>query len=225
MALLGQAVMIVWNDVSVPDRSAFYKWHNREHMPERLAIPGFRVGRKYRVVRGKPAFCNFYEVDAFSTLVGDDYRARQENPTPATRDAGRFLANPTRALAYVRHTIGTGMGGHLLTVRFDAPDLRRVAILDVLRDAAGRMIASAEIVGVHVLESDRAASSMVTEEKKNRPPIRVPGWVLLVEGISTEAVDRAFDLHLSEDAFKNAGATEPIARGVYALENIIFNEH
>ena len=37
----------------LPDaKNDFYEWHNREHIPERLGIPGFNRGRRYIAVRG-----------------------------------------------------------------------------------------------------------------------------------------------------------------------------
>ena len=42
-ALLGDAVVLVWNDVADEGREQFYQWHDREHIPERLATPGFHA--------------------------------------------------------------------------------------------------------------------------------------------------------------------------------------
>ena len=47
MSLLGQAVVAIWNDVAPEGREQFYEWHNHEHMPERVGIPGFLRGRRY----------------------------------------------------------------------------------------------------------------------------------------------------------------------------------
>ncbi len=46
-ALLGAGVVLVWNDITEQGREQFYDWHDKEHIPERLAIPGFRRGRRY----------------------------------------------------------------------------------------------------------------------------------------------------------------------------------
>jgi len=41
MALIGQGVVAIWNDVAPEGLAEFYEWHHREHMPERVGIPGF----------------------------------------------------------------------------------------------------------------------------------------------------------------------------------------
>ena len=46
-ALLGQGVVVVWNDVAQEGRDQFYAWHDKQHMPERLELPGFRRGRRF----------------------------------------------------------------------------------------------------------------------------------------------------------------------------------
>ncbi len=54
-------------------RDDFHEWHNREHMPERVGIPGFRRGRRYVAISGAPEFFNLYEADSPETLAGQDY--------------------------------------------------------------------------------------------------------------------------------------------------------
>jgi hypothetical protein len=45
MSLLGRAVVAIWNDIVPEERANFIDWHNREHIPERVAIEGFLRGR------------------------------------------------------------------------------------------------------------------------------------------------------------------------------------
>jgi hypothetical protein len=47
MSILGQGFVAIWNGIAPEGREEFYEWHNREHMPERVGIPGFRRGRRY----------------------------------------------------------------------------------------------------------------------------------------------------------------------------------
>jgi len=72
--LCGQGVVAIWNGIADAGRSDFYEWHVREHMPERVDIPGFRRARRYRAVdRGThPEFFTLYEVDTFGVLEGLD---------------------------------------------------------------------------------------------------------------------------------------------------------
>ncbi len=85
MSLAGQAVVAIWNGIAPEGRTEFYEWHNREHMPERVGIPGFRRGRRYSAKYGSPEFFTLYEADSAEVLVGQDYLNRLNNPTPWTQ--------------------------------------------------------------------------------------------------------------------------------------------
>jgi hypothetical protein len=47
MALAGNAFLIIWHDVKPEAESDYLRWHTREHMPERLGIPGFEVRMRF----------------------------------------------------------------------------------------------------------------------------------------------------------------------------------
>jgi hypothetical protein len=47
MSLAGLGVVCIWHDLLPEARDEYHQWHNREHMPERVGIPGFRRGRRY----------------------------------------------------------------------------------------------------------------------------------------------------------------------------------
>ena len=57
----------------------FNAWYDDEHLPERLAIPGFRSARRW--VRGR-AYLATYELDSPGVLQSPAYLARYQNPTP-----------------------------------------------------------------------------------------------------------------------------------------------
>ena len=84
MPLAGKAVMINWSDVSPEDRPAYYEWHNREHMPGAMDLPGFQRGRRYIAVDADRDFFNCYEVDDLGVLTGTAYRTKVNNPSELT---------------------------------------------------------------------------------------------------------------------------------------------
>lgn len=63
MALIGKAAILIWNDIAPEAIDDFYAWHNGEHMPERLSIPGFLRGRRYLRAEGTSpqAYFTLYE--------------------------------------------------------------------------------------------------------------------------------------------------------------------
>jgi len=65
----------------------FNAWYEDEHLPERLAIPGFRSARRW-VAEGRPGegkYLATYELDSPDVLRSPAYLARFENPTPWSR--------------------------------------------------------------------------------------------------------------------------------------------
>src|SRR5262249_45357292 len=92
-SLAGQGVGAIWNDTLPEGRAEFYEWHNREHMPERVGIPGFRRGRRYIALDARPEFFTLYETDGPHTLSGAEYLTRLNNPTPWTLRATRAFRN------------------------------------------------------------------------------------------------------------------------------------
>src|SRR2546423_8284721 len=137
MSLAGQAVVAIWNGIAPEGRTEFYEWHNREHMPERVGIPGFRRGRRYIAKYGAPEFFTLYEADSAEVLVGQDYLNRLNNPTPWTqRVPPTFFRDTARGICRVKFSQGLGQGGCMLTLRFGAEAGREAELEERLRYAA-----------------------------------------------------------------------------------------
>jgi hypothetical protein len=65
----------------------FNAWYDTEHLPERLAIPGFRSARRW-VAPGAPGegkYLATYELDSPAVLQSPEYLARYAGATPWTR--------------------------------------------------------------------------------------------------------------------------------------------
>jgi hypothetical protein len=64
----------------------FNAWYDTEHLPERLAIPGFRSARRW-VAPGAPGEGKYratYELDSPAVLQSPEYLARYAGATPWT---------------------------------------------------------------------------------------------------------------------------------------------
>ena len=193
MSLAGMGAVAIWHDLVPEAKREFYEWHNREHMPERVGIPGFRRGRRYIALRGAPEYFNLYEADSAEVLGGQDYLNRLNAPTEWTRRVVPSFRNVARSICRVAHTSGVGSGGTMLTMRFDIPPMHRArAVLALTRDVLPPLAFRPGVSGVHLLLADEAASKVETAEKKARADAtEVPTWVILVEGNSDVDVHAA----------------------------------
>lgn len=216
-ALLGEAAVLVWNDIAAAGREQFYQWHDKEHIPERLAIDGFRRGRRYARHGHSPEWLTFYEADSLDVLVSPAYLARLNAPTPATTDTLRYFENTSRAVCRVVHSIGTSSGGHVLAMRLEAPAAQGDA---VVRRLVGSVLpAIAAQVGVlacHLFVADQPASRLATAESKTRA-FDVPAWALLVETSTVAAAEQAQRL-IDEPDLRRLGMSVRDDAAVYSLE-------
>jgi len=219
--LAGEAFVAIWHNIAPEGLEAFYEWHHREHMPERLGIPGFRRGRRYRRVGGDGQdFFNLYEVDCFEVLVAQDYLNRLNAPTPWTRSTVRHFRGVTRGLCRVAGSEGIGQGGTMVTLRIaataeGADRLRHF----LLRSTIPALLDQVGILGVHLGFTDEGGSRIDTAEKQARADLTdIPPWVMLVEGIAADRLASACAQILPPEALIGHGAAEAPLLGIYGLE-------
>jgi len=84
----GSGLLMVWVDVPADKEKDFNRWYNDEHLPERLAIPGFLSGARYEAVKGGPKHLAVYELENVGVLESDAYRRVPANPTEGTKRFG-----------------------------------------------------------------------------------------------------------------------------------------
>jgi hypothetical protein len=211
--LAGEAVVAIWNGIEPDTREQFYDWHVNEHMPERVGIPGFRRGRRYIAtdMATHPEFFTLYEADTMQVLQGAGYQDRLNHPTSATRTVTGKFTDTFRALSRVLISHGPGMGGALLSIRFECDEPHLIAVRAMVRAASQ----ARRVTGAHLCQGDAAASAMRTVETRDRTDIQpAPSCFILVEATDPEALT---DI-LLDRALLGAGATAPFVRGVYRLE-------
>ena len=213
--LAGEAVVAIWNGIAPEARAQFYDWHTNEHMPERVGIPGFRRGRRYIAADADtaPEFFTLYEADTLQVLQGSDYANRLNNPTSGTRTTTAQFRDTSRALSRVIVSHGPGLGGVLLTVRFDCDEQHLPALRAMVRAAAQ----AARVTGAHLCMGDADASAVRTAETRDRTDIQVPpNLFIMVEATDAEALTNI----LPDASLIRAGAHAPFVRGVYRLEYV-----
>ncbi len=218
--LAGEAFVAIWHDVAPEGKAGYYEWHNREHMPERLGIPGFRRGRRYIAERGVPEYFNLYEVDSIEVLTGQDYLTRLNSPTPLTRLTVTYIRNVSRSLCRVAASFGCAQGGVIMTWQLDAAEGQEEVLHRYLRREALPIIFERPgVLGAHLGVANRSGSEIITEEKKVRGSVTlVPGWVILVEGISAAGIESAAEPELGIPGLRSHGAADDIQCGIYRLE-------
>jgi hypothetical protein len=203
MSLLGQGLVAIWNDIASEGREAFYEWHNREHLPERIGIPGFIRGRRYIAKYGQPEYFTLHEAESPEVLSGQDYLNRLNNPTAWTQKIiPIYFRNMSRGICRVKFSLSCGDGGYLLTLRLAPVEGRESELETALRHhLLPPMIDAPGVVGVHLGIADIAASEIETAERKGQSAA-IPRWLIMIEGTTDLAVDAACDRILANDLAK-----------------------
>jgi len=220
MSLAGLGAVCIWHDLLPEARDDFRQWHNREHVPERVGIPGFRRGRRYVAVAGTPEYFNLYEADSAEVLGGQDYLNRLNAPTEWTRQVVPSFRNVSRSICRVVYTHGVGQGAFILTQRFDVGERDRSQVVKALRQRLLPPLCDNKgIAGVHLCLADESISNVETAEKKARADTtQVPTWIILIEGNSSADVEAAGAALGKELQPLIGAAASPILTSVYQLE-------
>jgi hypothetical protein len=196
--MLGTGVLVNWGGVVADAEADYNAWHSLEHMPERIAVPGFRRGRRAVAVPGTPEHLKYfmmYEVDSPAVLVSQPYLARLNDPTPWTRRILSQYVAPSRTVCRVLASEGVGAGGCVATIQFDPGDLE--AACDAARALVAPAMAMPGVIGVHVLRGERELGQQPTAEKKFREsrgqPDRTVSLALLIDGLDPETTAAAME--------------------------------
>jgi hypothetical protein len=223
MGLLGAGVLAIWNDIAPGGDDAFIHWHTREHIPERVAVPGFLRGRRYVAVSGGPAYFTLYETESVDTLRGPAYVARLNDPTPWTRRSLPLFRNTKRTACRVSHTHGVGAGGALATLDFGPATGRDGELQAWLGGSTLPAIAERPgVVGAHLCLADVDATQVKTEEKKLRDSAdQLARWVLLVEAADPAILESIARDLVSAEALARHGAGADSALGIYRLQYLL----
>ena len=133
-------ILAIFNNVAPGREAEFEEWFQHEHLAERIAVPGFLLGRRHEAVSGAPRFFNFYVTRSVEVLKSAAYLDRLDDPTPMTRTVmSEIFKDMVRTVCHRTFRLGAMRGTGVVTVRFsERPEERALkTILETLmRDRA-----------------------------------------------------------------------------------------
>ncbi len=117
--LSGRGFLALWNGVD-PAREAEYDlWHTREHVPERIGIPGMIAARRYVDGQGPmPQYFTLYELESSAVLNSPPYLRLLETPTAWSRSMRPSFRGFVRFGCIVEASLGGGIGGAAVAAPF-----------------------------------------------------------------------------------------------------------
>jgi hypothetical protein len=192
MTLQGTAFLAMWHDIAAAGEPEYNLWHTREHMPERVSIPGFDVGRRY-VDWNLPMYRYFtlYEGRTLGVFSSDAYLDRLNAPTAWSNRIQPYFLNFIRCACQTIETSGRGIGGALLTSRLYFTQAGAAAFTACATDLAKQFSAFDGVTGVHIGVADPSVTSVMTAETelKKQAGEAVFDGVVMVEGIGRRELE------------------------------------
>jgi hypothetical protein len=211
MPMAGKGMLLTSMNIDAANEAEFNRWYDREHLEERVAIPGFLEARRYVAHEGNPRYLSLYSTETFDVLDSPAYRTALANQTAWSKANIARFQNMIRAVARITISRGTGRGAALGIVRLRPPsggeDKLRAALQEQLDPAS-----LDGIISMHLIESDPALSKPITDN----PAAADPGagdWFVLIDATDVGAVPAASARLTHNAAFKPLLITS----GVYKL--------
>jgi hypothetical protein len=133
-------ILAIFNNVAPGREAEFEAWFQHEHLAERIAVPGFLLGRRHEAVSGAPRYFNFYVTTSAEVLKSPAYLERLDHPTPMTRTVmSEIFKDMIRTACHRVFRRGVLRGIGVVTVRFgQRPDetILQATIERLIRDPA-----------------------------------------------------------------------------------------
>lgn len=176
--------LCIWTDTDPRTEDDFNAWYDREHMQERVAIPGFSHARRFLASDGATRrYLALYETVSLDVFRGEAYRQAFAQQTEWSLRSFERMRDNQRRVGELAFAAGAGEGGRLALF---------VAAPAALAGAAWREVASAAAQatpGVHavrVFATDASLSAPIATGA-GAPGAALGDALVLVEGSSAAA--------------------------------------
>ncbi|MGC2943446.1 hypothetical protein [Burkholderia ambifaria] len=177
--------LCVWTDIDPAHEADFNAWYDREHMQERVAIPGFTHARRFRATDGGPRkYLALYVTDTLDVFRSDAYRRAFTQQTAWSLANFERMTGTQRRVGDLTIEAGDGEGMHLALFvlppeRIDVPHLRE------------RFDAALREPGIHAARLFRTAPNLSAPIGADAAARPAADALVLIEGSDATATRRA----------------------------------
>jgi len=158
-----RGLLCIWTDIDPTHEADFNRWYDREHMQERVAIPGFQNARRFTAINPCPRpYLALYYTDSLGVFRSQAYARAFANQTPWSRENFTRMRGTERRVGNLSAECGAGEGGALALFTLPAHQLVQSGTLTRLAESLRAMTQEEGVVRATLFETDSALSTPVT---------------------------------------------------------------
>ena len=107
-----RGLLCIWTDIDPAHEVDFNRWYDREHMQERVAIPGFQSARRFAATQPCPRpYLALYYTDSLEVFRSPAYARAFANQTPWSLENFKRMRGTQRRVGRLSTEAGQGEGG------------------------------------------------------------------------------------------------------------------
>lgn len=163
-------MLCIWTDVERQHEDDFNRWYDREHMQERVAIPGFQSARRFGAIDACPRpYLALYYTDNIGVFHSDAYRTAFANQTAWSLENFKRMRGTQRRVGRLRLEAGDGEGGALALFVVPEVKLREPGVQAQLEKMLPALMQEDHVIRTALLETDAGLSTPVTADATPAP--------------------------------------------------------
>ena len=144
----------IWTDVDPAYELDFNRWYDREHMRERMVIPGFRRARRFRYIVSCPRpYLALYDTDSVQTFRSAAYQQAFAKQTDWSQRNFKRMRDTQRRVGELIVDVGPAEGGAL------ALFVVKVEALEGIAARCQALVARDHVLRASLLRTDVALSA------------------------------------------------------------------
>lgn len=160
-----RGLLCIWTDVDPAHETDFNRWYDREHMQERVAIPGFQSARRFLAAGDCPRrYLALYYTDTLGVFRSEPYTRAFANQTPWSLENFKRMRGTQRRVGTLDVEAGEGEGAALAMFVVPQQKLAEPGAAARLRGQLEAAAREESLVRGSLLRTDASLSAPVTAD-------------------------------------------------------------